>query len=575
VRITEKHEAETRIIPEDERRAVMNPSRSGAPMNSPRRRVTGFPGRIILLIAGGLVCALATSAPAQAQEERQVIELTLERMVDLTLSTSYQIRRLNLDIQRDQYNLHAQQARLKSSADLDLTVPAFRLTSEPKWNSDLQKNEIVQENTRRWEGEVSIRQPVILLGYPTNGYLSLSNRMYRYNQISDDGEQDVNYYNRYYVSYTQPLFQVNELKNDLEGAELDLEGSQLEFYGDVVDIVDNVSESYFDLFEEHYRRDIYVDLVANLRRALDLSRELARTDSTRAIEVDQFQVELSNAQEYVQSAESDIRLESAGVKRDLGLADTDSIAISPELFLDPVPIDMDQAVQYAMELTPRMRELDMSLRRSEIRLDFTKSRGGFQMDVELSYGRERRDEEVDRLWVHPDNSYTVDVNMEIPVWDWGERDARIAASEIGIQQSLLRKEETELRIVSDVRNEVLNVRDRESRTMAMRENLELARGVTETSFQRYREGAITALDLILSLRREADTAENFLDAYLGWRESLRDLQQMTYFDFERGVPVLERFGVQDRMPGDGSLGLSLPRPPDAAPSRSPGAGSGR
>jgi hypothetical protein len=123
-----------------------------------------------------------------------------------------------------------------------------------------------------------------------------------------------------------------------------------------------------------------------------------------------------------------------------------------------------------------------------------------------------------------------------------------------------------------VRNEVLNVRDRESRTLAMRDNLDLARGVTETSFQRYQSGSITALDLVLSLRREADTAENFLDTYLGWRESLRRLQEMTYFDFEGGVPVLERFGIQDRMPGNGSLELSLPTPREATTPRGPPGG---
>ncbi len=501
-----------------------------------------------------------------AQEDPQVIELTLERMVDLTLSRSYRVRRLNLDIQRDQYNLHAERANLKSSVEMDLTVPAFRLTSEPKWNSTLQKNEIVQENTRRWEGELSVRQPVMLFGYPTNGYLSFNNRMYRYNQIDDDGVEDVDYYNRYYISYNQPLFQPNRLKNDLEQAEMNLERTQLEFYGDVVDIVDNVSGDYYDLFEEYFTRDIYLGLTEDLERALGIAQELATVDSVRSIDVDQIQIELANARENVQSAESSIRLETASIKRDLGLADTDSVAFLPVFYLDPVEIDIDQAVDYAMELTPRMRELDISHRNSEIRLEETKSRGGFRLDLNMSYGRERRDEEVDKLWVDPDNSYTVNVNAYVPVWDWGERDARIASSEISIQQSLLRIEEAELQIVSSVRNEVLNVQDRESRTFAMRENLDLAQEVSETSFQRYHTGAITALDLILSLRREADTAENFLDAYMGWRGSLRRVQEMTYFDFERGIPVLERFGVEDRLP---SNGLAELRPSDATPAIDP------
>ena len=508
-----------------------------------------------LLLITTLGAPVLPGAPLAAQEIPQVIDLTLERMVDLTLSTSYQIRRLNLDIQRDQHNLLAEQARLKSSIDMDLTVPAFRRTSEPKWNSDLQRDEIIQENTRRWEGELSVSQPVILFGYPTDGYLSFNNRMYRYKQVDDDGTEDVDYYNRYYISYRQPLFQPNELKNNLEQAEMRLEETQLDFYGDVVQMVNRVSRTYYDLFREHYERALSLDLVANLERALSTAEELTQVDSARAIDLDQIQVELANARENVQSAESSIRLRSSGVKRDLGLSEADSIVITPIFQLDPVPIDMDQAVRYAMELTPRMRNLAIDLRNSEIRLDDTKGRGGFQMNLNMSYGRERRDEEFNKLWVDPDNSYTVNVTADVPLWDWGERKARLASSEIGIQQTLLRIEEQELEMVSDVRNEVLNVRDREIRTLAMRDNLELAREVSESSFQRYQAGAITVLDLLLSLRREEDTAENFLEAYLSWRSSLRSLQEQTYFDFEAGIPVLERFGVQGRMPGNGVLGL--------------------
>ena len=393
---------------------------AGSVCRGPARRATA------LLLAVLPSFGLFLGEGVAQERAPQIIELTLERMVDLTMSSSFRVRQLNLEVQRDQYNLKAEQARLKSSVDMDLTIPAFSLTSEPKWNSDLQKNEIIQENTRRWEGEISVRQPVILFGYPTNGYLSFNNRMYRYNQIDDEGVSSVDYYNRYYIRYTQPLFQPNGLKNDLEQAELNLESTQLEFYGDVIDIVANVSESYFDLFEEHYRRTIQQGLVANLERALQLARSFAATDSSRAIDVDQTQVELANAREQLQSIESSIRLESAYVKRELGFIDADSITLETDFLLDPIPIDIDQAVQYAMELTPRMRQLDISLRNSEIRLDETKSRGGFRMDLSFSYGRERRDEIFDKLWVDPDNSYTVNVEAYVPLWDWGERSARIA-----------------------------------------------------------------------------------------------------------------------------------------------------
>ncbi len=511
-------------------------------------------------LAAALLALAGTSLhprPVEAQEGGQVIELTLERMVQLTMSSSFRVRQLNLEVRRDQYNLQAEQARLKSRVDMDLTIPAFALTSEPKWNSDLQKNEIIQENTRRWEGELSVRQPVILFGYPTNGYLSLNNRIYRYTQIDDSGEADTNYYNRYYISYTQPLFQPNSLKNSLEGAELNLEGTQLGFFGDVIEIVNGVSEVYLDLLEENYRRDIRQGMVNHLERALGSARILASADPTRSIDVDQIQVELANAREQVQSSESSIRLEYASVKRELGLRDADSVALVPLFHLEPVPVDLEEAIRYGIELTPRMRQLDISLRQSEIRLEEARGRGGFRMNLNMSYGRERRDEIFDKLWVDPDNSYTVNVTAFLPVWDWGERKARLASSAIGIEQARIRIEEAEIQIESTVRNEVLNVRDRESRTLAMRENMELAQGVSETSFQRYRDGAISASDLILTLRREMDTAGNFLESYLGWRGALRRLRQLTYYDFEQGMPVLEWFREEGWVARNG-LGGVLP-----------------
>ena len=89
---------------------------------------------------------------------------------------------------------------------MNFSLPQFEQISEQRWNSVLQRNEIVGENSRRWQMDFSIQQPLILMGYPTNGYLSLNNRVYRYTQIEED-EHDLTYYNRYFVQYRQPLFQ--------------------------------------------------------------------------------------------------------------------------------------------------------------------------------------------------------------------------------------------------------------------------------------------------------------------------------------------------------------------------------
>ena len=89
-----------------------------------------------------------------------------------------------------------------------------------------------------------------------------------------------------------------------------------------------------------------------------------------------------------------------------------------------------------------------------------------------------------------------------------------------------------------------NIAEYESRALVMEENLVLARGVSSASLDRYGEGLIQVVDLLQSYRRELDTAMNLLDAYVGWQQALLNLQELTFYDFERGIPVLERFQME-------------------------------
>ena len=169
------------------------------------------------------------------------------------------------------------------------------------------------------------------------------------------------------------------------------------------------------------------------------------------------------------------------------------------------------------------------------------------MDVSASYGREMTDPVFDALWQEPTNTYTLDVNASIPIWDWGERDARIEATEIGLRQTELRMEEAEAQIRANVQNEVRNVGEYQSRTQAMQTNLELASDISTETLARYTRGEATVFELLQSFQRETDTARNFLDAFIGLRRAMARLQEMTFYDFERNEPVLDRFGVS--LPG--------------------------
>ncbi len=492
-------------------------------------------------ILSGSALALLLASPLSAQ---RVVNLTLQSAVEMAMDDSYQVRRVRLDILRTRKELEAERAGLKSNVSLNFNLPQFEQISEQRWNSSLGRNEIVGENSRRWQMDFTIEQPLILMGYPTNGYLSLNNRVYRYTQIEDDSH-DLTYYNRYFVRYRQPLFQPNALKNSLERAELNLQDSELDFQGDAIGIIQNVTGDFYDLFEALYEIALAEQHVENLEGALAVAEARAAADPGRMIEASQVQVALSNALSEVQEARSDYRIRSSGIKPNLGLLPSDSISIDLGVIeVDPIAIDLDQAIELGVTLRPQLRLLEIQRRQNELSLSTVKGRDSFRLNVELTYGREMQDPSFDGLMSDPRNSYTVGVSGTLPIWDWGARRARIEAQEIVLQRTDLSIEETREQIEIGIRNTVANLDEYQRRAQSMEDNLLLAREVSASSLEQYQSGAITVLDLLQSYEREDDTARNFLDAYMGYRDALLTLQRMTYYDFESQMPVLDRYGVQ-------------------------------
>lgn len=92
-----------------------------------------------------------------------------------------------------------------------------------------------------------------------------------------------------------------------------------------------------------------------------------------------------------------------------------------------------------------------------------------------------------------------------------------------------------------IARDVITDLERAQRALNMQDNLALARQTTDTTIDRYREGLVALVDVLQTIQRECQTARNLLDAYLGYRNSLLRLHEMTFNDFLADMAVLERY----------------------------------
>ncbi|MFH1069733.1 MAG: TolC family protein [Candidatus Glassbacteria bacterium] len=482
---------------------------------------------------------LFTSGPAGNLPAQRIVELDLDSAVGLVMAGSYRIRQLEMGIERTRYFLKSRQASLKSRVYMNLQAPQILALSETKWNSDLRKDEIIHTNTRRWQMDLSVSQPVILLGYPTNGYLSLNNKIYKY--IQADGIQDVDFYNRFFVKFEQPFLLPNNLKNNIEDAELDLERNELDYVSDRVRLIEDVADDYYDLFEVVYKSEIYRHQIHNLERVERVAAGLAGQDTSQAIAVAQVRVELANTREQFSKTQSDIRREAARIKQRLQLEYEDSVYLVPSFEVQKVDVDVNRAIEYGYSLRPSLRRLDIDKRKSE--LDLNNSEGGdaFHFNLEMTYGLERKEDQFAQVWDDYDGSYSVSVSAYVPLWDWGRRKARIDGYRMALKKTELYIEENRDQIRSDIINAVANLEDYQKRVLNMMESADMVQEITDFGLTQYESRNISLQDVLQMVTRQKETELNFLDAYLGFRRSLMALMVETYYDYENDISLLDKF----------------------------------
>lgn len=490
----------------------------------------------LLIIVLLIYCFTIT---ANAKDGKQ---LTLNSMVDIAINNSYQTKRLEYDIKRSIHWLNAERAGLKTQIYMNLISPDLQKISEHKWNSNLFRDEIVRQNTQHWQSDLAIKHPLILWGYPTNGSFSLNYTIYRYTQKDHISQTD--YYNRLYLKFEQPFFLPNEQKNDLEEAELDLKDIKLEYIQERVEIIEDVSDDFYDLFRLTYNDQMYDRQIRYLIELKNIISGFQNDESMELTSLEQVKLELANVQEKRSSNRSSLRQRWVALKQRLRLKDPDSLYIEPNITINPVEVDLDQAISYGYNNDPYLQRLHIRKRRSELDVEDQKGNNAFHVTLEMTYGIEKGDPRFKGLWREFDNSNSATLNAYIPIWDGGQRKERIQAELIDLQSRQLDIEEEKSDKKNDIITAYTNLNEYYKRSESMRQSLQLAQQITDINIDKFKNKQISLQDMLQIIARTQETEENFIEIYLNYRRALLDLLTETYYDYETNSSLYDEIDLE-------------------------------
>ena len=478
----------------------------------------------VLLLLTGL--SVLSSMHAQTS-------LTIDQALDIAEENNPELKASKLSLERYQYNLVAQQASLKSRFSLDLDPINYSRSRR----FDNRLSQWYTNETLATSGTFMVSQPILF----TDGEISLINTFgWQDNQSTVEGMDNRNraFSNDLYLRLTQPIFTYNRRKMELQQIEFDYENAGIRYALQRLNTERSITNQFYSVFMAQNNLTISREELENTRLSFEIIQNKVEADLSAREELYQAELNLANAQSAVK--ERNVLLENAKdqLKQTLGLPLNDDIEVTLVIKVSAVAIDLVQAVQRALSSRMELRQREIDIELAELQMIQTKSLNEFRGDISLSIGIIGDHERLHNVYDNPTQNPRVSVSLTVPIFDWGEKKARVRAQRVA--QTLARLEQENLRtdIELEVRQTWRRLENLRTQIDIAEKSVRNAQLTYDLNLTRYREGDLTGMEISQFQTQLSNRKITYAQAQINYKIELLNLKILTLHDFENDRPIV-------------------------------------
>lgn len=475
-----------------------------------------FYGLTILII----VICLISSVKINAQ-----LVLTLEQALETANENSPNIKRALLNLERSQQYLNAQRAALKSNFSLSLNPISY---NQSRTFNDLISDWNTNE-TLNTGGTFTVSQPIKL----TDGTISLNNSFGWQKSYSEYSDRETKTFsNNLYIRFDQPLFTYNRTTLTLNELELDLENTRLSYAMQRLSLEKSVTQAFYSVFQSQMDLEISQDELNNTETSYNIIKNKAEGGLVAREEL--YQAELNMATSRSDLENKKVALENAkdAFKQMLGISLFEDIMILADVSITTVEVNLQQALDYGLVQRMELRQREITIENNQFSLIQTNAMNEFKGDVSLSVGIIGDNQEFGNVYENPTSNPRVSLSFRIPLYDWGEKKARIKAAEATIQSSELSLEDENNNIIIGIRSVYRNLLNNERQIEIARIREQNAQLTYDINAAKYKNGDITGLDLSLNQNQLSTAKTSYSNALISYKIELLNLKIQSLWDFE-------------------------------------------
>jgi outer membrane protein TolC len=276
----------------------------------------------------------------------------------------------------------------------------------------------------------------------------------------------------------------------------------------------------------------------NATKNYEIIKDKVLADLSAREELFQAELNLASAESSVE--EWTVTLEDAkdNLKQTLGLPINEDINVLANIVVIPMLVDPEKAIESGLSSRMELRQREINMELEELNMITVKAMNEFRGNLSLSLGIMGDDQNFGNIYQNPTQSPRVSVTFSIPIFDWGEKKARVKAQERAQSMAELDYEYMKTDIEINIRQTLRSLNNLRTQITIAEKNVENAQLTYELNQIRYREGDLTGLQMSQYQVQLSNARTNYVRAQIEYKNKLLNLKILTLYDFENEKPVI-------------------------------------
>ncbi len=458
--------------------------------------------------------------------------LSLQQALETAFISSPRMKKVRLSLEQSEQNLKASRAALKSNFSLNFTPLEYSKTRE--FNSQLSQWYTVEDYTSL--GNLSVAQPILL----TDGQISLNNT---FSYVENTSTSSVGrsgfdgFTNSLSLRLDQPLFTYNRTKQELKSLELAYENASLNYALQLLSVENTVTQAFYRVYQSQMQYHVAKEEYENRIKSHEIIKNKVEGGLVAREELYQSELDLLSSKSSMQNAEVTFENNKDNFKQMLGISLDDEIMVLADISVFPVDIDLKTAIDNGLNSRMEIRQREIDIEEGQFALIRTNAENEFKGELSVSLGLFGQNEDLSNVFQDQTNSQGISFGLTVPLWDWGEKKARLKAAKANLEMSQNNYDDEIIDIKLNIRQVYRSLNNLLIQIEISRKTVENAELTYEINLEKYQNGDLTSMDLNLVQNQLTQSKNELTNAIIDYKLELLNMKIQSMYDFEKDESV--------------------------------------